>query len=62
MIASYTNNMMQTPPFLKIWRVVLSNELYWYSGQKVNCFATFELLRQFRVANRIHVLEYFDSE
>jgi hypothetical protein len=45
----HIHNMMQPPLCLKKWRVVLSNVFYWicpkhntlYSGQKVNCFATF---------------------
>ena len=45
----HTHDMMQPPLYLKIWKVVLSNVLYWifpkhntlYSGQKVNCLATF---------------------
>jgi hypothetical protein len=44
-----THNLMQPPLCLKIWRVVISNVLYWicpkhntvYSGRKENSYATF---------------------
>jgi hypothetical protein len=63
----HTHNIMQPPLCLKIWRVVLSNVLYWicpkhnnlYSEPKMYCFATFfAVLLQCPVANRMHILEY----
>ena len=66
----YTHNMMQPPLCLKIWRVVLSNVLYWiclkhntlYLGQNIYCFGTFfSVLLQCLVSNRKHVSECFYS-